>query len=124
MDDTETGGGVPERIIERLRKTTGVDRVFGDPIERAGQTVVPVASVRSGGGGGGGGGRDERGSGSGEGGGFGAISKPAGAFVITDGEVKWKPAIDVTRMFVVGNLTAIAYFFFAWLSARARSKRC
>lgn len=118
-----TGTGVPERIIDRLRKATGVERVFGEPIERGGQTIVPVASVRAGGGGGGGGGSDERTTGSGEGGGFGAVSRAAGVYVITESNVKWKPAIDVTRLVVAGNFTAVAYFFFAWLTARAKSKR-
>lgn len=116
--DAPTWSGVTDRIIDRLRHVSTVERVFGDPVERDGITVIPVASIRSGGGGGGGRGTDEASSGSGEGGGFGSVARAAGVYVIRDGKVEWHPAVDVTRMFVVGNTTAVAYFLFAWLTAR------
>lgn len=116
--EAPAGVGVVERILERLRDTMTVERVFGEPIERGNVTVVPVAAIRSGGGGGGGGGQEEGSSGSGEGGGFGAIARPVGVYVLADGTVRWKPAYDWTRMFVIGNLTAVAYFLFARLSRR------
>jgi len=118
----ENVSNISERIIQRLRETTTVERVFGDPIERDGATLVPAASLRSGGGGGGGGGGDERGSGSGAGSGFGATARPVGAYVISGGTVRWKPAVDPVRLFVAGTLTAIAYFFFDWLRVRATVK--
>lgn len=120
---THHGGGVTERIIDRLKESVTVERVFGTPVERDGTTVIPVASIRSGGGGGGGSGGDEQGSGSGEGSGFGATARPLGAFVITGDSVRWQPALDYTRIILAGNATAIAYFLFSWLKARARAKR-
>ena len=120
----QRGRGVSERIIRRLREIMTIDRVYGEPIERAGTTVVPVASIIIGGGGGGGGGTDaDDNSGSGEGGGFGAVARPAGAYIIKEGSVRWKPVLDVNRLVVGLNLTAVAYFFFAWRIERARARR-
>jgi uncharacterized spore protein YtfJ len=68
-----------------------VRRVFGDPIEHEGTIVVPVAKV----GGGGGGGSDNEQNG---GGGFGLGAKPVGVYVIKDGQVSWRPAIDPIRV--------------------------
>ena len=50
-----TGGGAEgllERLVDRIGGRTGVQAVFGDPIERNGITVIPVARVRWGFGGG------------------------------------------------------------------------
>jgi uncharacterized spore protein YtfJ len=83
-----------DELLSGARDAISVRRVFGDPIERDGVTVVPVAAV----GGGGGGGGDNENNG---GGGFGLRARPVGAYVIRDGEVTWKPAIDVSRLAVV-----------------------
>jgi hypothetical protein len=32
------------------------------------------------------------------GGGFGVSARPIGAYVIRDGEVRWRPAVDVNRL--------------------------
>jgi uncharacterized spore protein YtfJ len=69
--------------------------VFAEPVEKDGVTVIPAARVT--GGGGGGSGADERGQ-RGEGGGLGLIARPVGAFVIKDGHVTWRPAVDVNRL--------------------------
>lgn len=76
--------------------------VYGEPVERDGVTVIPAARVM--GGGGGGDGEDKRGH-HGEGGGLGLIARPAGAFVIKNGDVKWEPAVDVNR--VIGAIAAV-----------------
>src|SRR5437763_15785629 len=84
-----------------------VRRVFGDPIERDGVTVVPVAAVRGGGGGGGGEGTNEEGSGAGAGMGFGLDARPVGVFVLKDGDVSWQPAVDRTRVIVGTQLIGL-----------------
>jgi hypothetical protein len=38
------------------------------------------------------------------------VARPAGAWVIKDGEAVWKPAIDVNRIVFMGQLTAIVLF--------------
>jgi uncharacterized spore protein YtfJ len=109
MDVQEMVGGV--------RDALNVKRVFGDPYEREGVTVIPVASV----GGGGGGGGDNRPDGGG-GGGFGISAKPAGVFVIRDGEVTWKPAIDMNRSILAGEIVAVASLFAIRSILRSRAK--
>jgi hypothetical protein len=60
-----------------------VKRVFGEPYEKDGVTVIPAASIRGGAGGGRGEGGtpDGKESGSGSAGGFGLTAKPAGVYV-------------------------------------------
>lgn len=87
-----------------------VERVVGVPIERDGAVVVPLVAVRAGGGGGGGGGQDpgSGASGSGGGSGWGGQARPVGAYVLEHGTVRYEPALDVTRIAVVGQLVALA----------------
>jgi len=48
--------------------------------------------------------------GSGGGAGFALFGRPVGAFVIKDGEVSWRPAIDVTTIVLRGLLLgAVVY---------------
>ncbi len=67
--------------------------------------MIPAAAIRGASGGGGGEGTagtdgessgGEGRAGSGGGAGFGLVGRPAGAFVIKDGDASWRPAIDVT----------------------------
>jgi uncharacterized spore protein YtfJ len=107
------------RIADDARRSMRAQAVFGEPVTHDGVTVVPAASTRGGfGGGGGEGGQEGEGEGAGAGMGFGVSTRPVGAFVITEGQVRWRPAPDVTRMFVMLCMVAIAYFLFGWLSAR------
>jgi uncharacterized spore protein YtfJ len=93
-----------DEILAGARDAISVKRVFGDPIESEGVTVIPVARV--GGGGGGGGDNEDNG-----GGGFGLGARPVGAYVIKDGEVSWRPAVDVNRIigltFMLGLVFAL-----------------
>ena len=79
-----------------------VRRVFGDPIEKDGITVIPVAMVAGGGGGGAGTEGAEAGGDSGEGGGFGGVARPAGVYVIRADSVQWQPALDITLLGMAG----------------------
>jgi hypothetical protein len=90
-----------QRLADRVRE----NQVFGPVVERNGVTVVPVASVR---GGGGIGGRGRRGADQANGG-FGFTGRPAGAWIVdADGKVSWQPALDVTRIALVGQLVTAA----------------
>jgi uncharacterized spore protein YtfJ len=91
-----------DEILGGAQDKMSVRSVFGEPIEADGVTVVPVAKV----GGGGGGGGDSENNG---GGGFGLAAWPAGAYVIKEGEVSWKPAIDVNRLAAFGFLLGLAF---------------
>jgi uncharacterized spore protein YtfJ len=96
----------PEELLHGVRDAVSVRRVFGEPIEQDGVVVIPVAKV----GGGGGGGGDSEGNG---GGGFGLGGRPAGVYVIKDGQVSWRPAVDPVR---VAFLAFLALAF--WLRRR------
>jgi uncharacterized spore protein YtfJ len=96
-------------VTEALRSTTDlitVRRVFAEPYEKDGVTVIAAAVVT--GGAGGGSGTDPRGQ-QGEGAGFGASARPVGAYVIKDGAVTWRPAIDANRIIALAGLVAIAF---------------
>jgi uncharacterized spore protein YtfJ len=85
-----------DALLATARDTASVRRVFGEPIERDGTLVVPVAVVL---GGVGGGGRDDQPDQPGEGGGgFGVWARPIGVYVVRDGRVEYRPAIDVTAL--------------------------
>ncbi|MGH2980203.1 MAG: spore germination protein GerW family protein [Solirubrobacterales bacterium] len=91
--------------VTQIRDAITVKRVFGEPYERDGVVVVPVARVGGGGGGGGGEGSEPSASngsgtksGSGFGLGFGLGATPVGAYVIEGGDVRWKPALDLTSI--------------------------
>jgi uncharacterized spore protein YtfJ len=87
-------------MLSDARDAMSVKRVYGDPIEREGLTIVPAADVRGGGGGGG----DAENNG---GGGFGLTARPVGVFVVTGGEVAWEPAVDVNRISMMGIVAGI-----------------
>jgi uncharacterized spore protein YtfJ len=93
--------------IRGARDAISVRRVFGDPMELNGVTVIPVARVAGGGGGGGGEGsiKDEQ-TGTGFGTGFGLHAGPVGVYEVRDGQVVWKPAVDATRLAKGGQLLA------------------
>jgi uncharacterized spore protein YtfJ len=105
-------------LMTTLREGLSVSRVFGQPYERDGVTVIPAATIR--GGAGGGNGRKVGTSEEGEGGGMGLVARPAGAYVIKDGAVSWHPAVDVNRIVTTGVLGWVAV---AWFAARTVRRR-
>ena len=102
-----------QEILNQARDTIAVKRVFGEPIERDGTTVVPVARVMGGTGFGSGqmdaGEGEEPGgapSGTGMGGGFGVMAGPAGVYVIKGGSVSWQPAVSPDRIVFISGIAA------------------
>jgi uncharacterized spore protein YtfJ len=91
-------------MLSRADRAASARRVYGKPFERDGVTVIPAAQVS--GGYGGGGGTAEEGSGSGFG--VGLHARPVGAFVISDGKVRWKPAFDLTGVVLRTQALALA----------------
>jgi uncharacterized spore protein YtfJ len=78
------------------RDALTVRRVFGEPYEHNGAAAIPVARLAGGAGGGGGEGPNQTGKGFGTG--FGLASSPVGMYQIRDGEVTWKPMVDVNQL--------------------------
>ena len=109
-----------ETVIGQARDALTVKRVFGDPYEKNGLTVIPAARIMGGGGGGSGEGPQE--TGRGEGGGFGINAKPAGVYVIKDDSVRWQPAVDVNRVILGAQVVAILALLTARTAIRSRSK--
>lgn len=93
-----------DEMVKGVHDALAARRVYGDPVERDGVTVIPVAALRGGGGGGG----DAAHNG---GGGFGLQAKPVGVFVVRDGEVDFEPAVDVTRIVAWALLAGVAIAF-------------
>ncbi|MEU9883911.1 hypothetical protein [Sphaerisporangium sp. NPDC051011] len=117
-------------VREFFENLSGARRVYGDPYEKDGVTVIPVLHIRAAGGFGRGerrgaepgeqpGGADTavvsgNAMNDGEGGGGAAEARPVGAYIVKDGEARWEPAFDVNR-FVLGVqiLVGLALILFA-----------
>jgi uncharacterized spore protein YtfJ len=121
-------GHRPGLPVRAARDLLTVRRAFGEPIERDGVTLVPVARVIGGSGYGHGEGEGPCQSGdatatsggSGGGGGFGVRVSPLGVFVIRGDQVSWQPAFDLNRVALGGQIVgAIALV----VLARALSRR-
>jgi uncharacterized spore protein YtfJ len=108
-------------MVTTLRDAMTVSRVFGEPYERDGVTVIPAASIR-GGAGGGAGTKGDTGE-EGEGGGFGLTARPAGAYVIANGAVAWQPAVDVNRIVTTAVAGAVLAVWFVTTSLRRHRGR-
>jgi uncharacterized spore protein YtfJ len=110
----------PQQILSSAQEAISVRRVFGDPIQAGEVTLLPVAVV-AGGGGGGVKQADESGVG------FGLSARPAGVFAVRNGEVRWRPAVNVNRAILGGQLVGIAAIGVVgslirlWISRRVRS---
>jgi uncharacterized spore protein YtfJ len=100
-----------DELLSGAREAMTARRVYSDPIEQDGVVVIPAAAVSGGGGGGG----DNEDNG---GGGFGLRARPVGAYVIRDGEVTWKPAIDPFRLTVGWQIVAGIAALALWSLAR------
>jgi uncharacterized spore protein YtfJ len=111
-----------DEILTQARDAMSVKRVFGEPIEKNGVTVIPVARVMGGMGAGSGDGEGQRASGdestvepgaagkqaaAQSGVGFGAMAGPAGVYVIKGDQVTWQPAVSIERAIIIGGLISI-----------------
>lgn len=107
-------------VIEQARDTLTVKRVFGEPHEKDGVTVIAVAKVL--GGAGGGGGEGPGGEGKGSGGGFGMVARPVGMFLIHGDDLSWRPAVDVNRIVLGGQVLAVVALLAVRSIVKARVK--
>jgi uncharacterized spore protein YtfJ len=125
MDDGRTKAAAMDvqDVIAQARDTLTVKRVFGEPYEKDGVTIIPAARVQ--GGAGAGGGEDPQGQGRGSGSGFGVTARPVGAFIIRQGDLSWRPAVDVNRIVLGGQAVAIVALLTirAIIKARAKARR-
>ncbi len=106
-----------QSISEKIQGQAGVGKVFGEPIEAQGKTLIPVAKVTFGYGAGVGNlaqheeGSDHEGrQQTGAGGGAGAVITPLGVMEITKNSTRFVPAEDWkkwTQIFLTGFTTAL-----------------
>ena len=85
-------------------------------------TVIPAARVQ--GGAGAGGGEDPQGQGTGSA--AGCYDRPPGrGVIIRDGELSWRPAVDVNRTVLGGQVVAVVALLTvrAIIKARAKARR-
>lgn len=98
-------------LADRVGAAADARAVFGDPVERDGVTVIPVAKASWGFGGGGGG----DGDGEGHGGGGGASAKPQGFIEIAEGHATYRPirspvragAFGLVALLLLGAVAAV-----------------
>jgi hypothetical protein len=91
-------------VMKDVVNRAAAGTVFGAPVTHDGVTMVPVARISVWGGG-------DSGSGWEAGGrpasGTRAVARPLGAFVIAKGKVGWRPAVDVNKVIIGGQLVGI-----------------
>lgn len=130
-------------ILAQARDTMNARRVFGEPIDRDGVTVIPVMRLLGGAGGGGGeenaslggGAPDSEPTAEGEhatglqgaaasfGVGFGVKASPAGVYVIKGDDVRWMPAVDPERLVLIGGAIGVFTLLILRSIVRAALKR-
>jgi uncharacterized spore protein YtfJ len=111
MTTTATSTSTTATVFDRidgLRDAASVRRVFGEVVHHDGALVIPVAAIRGAGGGGAGAGPEagER-AGSGGGLGFSFRARPVGVFVVRGDRVIWKPAVDLVRALLAGQVALV-----------------
>lgn len=116
------GDDIVERLAERVGARAASSAVFGNPVERDGVTVIPVAKVRWGFGGGSGRGIEEGSEkgeiGEGSGGGGGVMASPLGFIEIREGRAEFRRTSDPSSAVPVVIAAGIA----AWFVLRGLNK--
>jgi hypothetical protein len=107
VDEMTTATYQDARARENLREIVddaAAGRMFGTPIRQGDVVMLPVARLR--------GCRCDVGTGEAAGrGGAGGSAKALGVFVIRDGKVVWRPAIDVNKAILGAQIVAIVVAF-------------
>ena len=93
-----------QEMLQQARDSITVKRVFGEPYQHDGVTLIPAAKIMGGAGGGGGNDANEA---RGFGGGYGVRATPVGTYVVSGDSVRWMPAIDVNRMVLIAAVITV-----------------
>jgi len=116
--ESDLGSRLLECFATQVGAKAGAKAVFGDPVERDGISVIPVARVRWGVGAG----RGEGPEGSGSGGGGGVVADPIGCIEVTSSGAIYRPP---PRTFgpaaIVGGAVAAATSCAPWPASAGRS---
>lgn len=114
--ETQQRSELVNELLERVGQTVGqraqAATIFGEPVEREGVTVIPVAKARFGfGGGGGAGARGEANEGSGGGGGGGVAVSPIGYIELRNQSSEFKrirTSMDLIALTVAAAIGTLA----------------
>jgi uncharacterized spore protein YtfJ len=109
-DQSQLANELLERVGEAVGKRAQAAAIFGEPVQREGLTIIPVARARFGFGGGGGSGAREGEEGSGGGGGGGAVVSPVGYIELRDDGAAFRRITtpnDLVAGVVAGSLAAL-----------------
>jgi uncharacterized spore protein YtfJ len=87
-----------QQFVNEMQQEVRPNNVFGAPIQVDGVTLLPAMMVRGGAGARGG----DRG-----GAGYGVRARPVGIYVLRDGKVSWRPAVDVNRIIWGGQMIGL-----------------
>lgn len=94
-----------DQLVAGSEDAFSVKTVFGEPYESNGVTLIPAASVWGGLGGGEGEGSEDIPAGRGSG--MGIFARPVGAYQIRGDQVTWVPALDLSRIVMMGQALAV-----------------
>jgi uncharacterized spore protein YtfJ len=115
MVASQEAPALADELLRRIGDTVGdkakAATVFGEPVEREGITVIPVARARFGFGGGGGAGVQEGKEGSGGGGGGGAMVSPVGYIEVREGAARYRRITtpsDLLALVAAASIAAVA----------------
>jgi len=110
----DTTPNLANEVLEQVGKAVGgraqASAVFGEPVEREGVTVIPVAKARFGFGGGGGSGSRHGDEGGGGGGGGGASITPVRYIEVRGSGAEFKritSGLDLLALAVAGSIAAL-----------------
>jgi uncharacterized spore protein YtfJ len=115
-----------DSIVGKADDALNARRVFGEPVNKNGLTVIPAARIMGGGGGGEGLAPKDAPEGAvtatptGSGAGFGLSAQPAGVFVLKGEEVRWIAAVDVNR--IIFGMQIVAIFLFLTVRSIAKMR--
>jgi uncharacterized spore protein YtfJ len=112
--ETSERSDLANELLEQIGRTVGqraqASAVFGEPVQRDGLTVIPVAKARFGFGGGGGAGTSDGDEGSGGGGGGGAAVTPIGFIEVREDGAQFKrisTPMDLIPLVAAGAVAAL-----------------
>ena len=110
QERTDLANALLERIGATVGQRAQASTIFGEPVEREGVTVIPVARARFGFGGGGGSGSRESDEGSGGGGGGGVAVGPIGYIELRQGRAEFRRILtpsDLVALVAAASFAAV-----------------
>jgi len=108
-----------ERLAHQVGITVNAKLIYGEPVDRDGVTVIPVAKACYGFGGGGGKKEKEEGSG----GGGGALLTPVGYIEIKNGETRFRSSLDLVALVPVVLTAAPLMLLTVWKITKLLRKK-